>query len=98
LRETTLAKKIVLKAFFDLEKERMLQIENLIPYYKLLSKDSKDLNGETLSYEKGFYPGISIGHYIPTYLYDKYYKFDCLSMNKSDCPSISMDVKDYDEP
>lgn len=76
----------------------MAQLENLIPYYKLLSIDSKDPKGETRCYEKGFYSGISIGHYVPTYLFDQYYKFDCLSMNKSNCPSISDDVIDYDEP
>lgn len=76
----------------------MALLENLIPYYKLLSIDSKDPKGETRSYEKGFYSGISIGHYVPTYLFDQYYKFDCLSMNTSNCPSISDDVIDYDKP
>lgn len=78
----------------------MTEIEQMIPNYSKLRVDMKDKSGQTLSYYKGLIEGCSIGHYVPSYNYYDYYKFDYLKANSTDMvhPNISSDVEDHDAP
>lgn len=76
----------------------MKEIELLIPNYPLLRQDIKDKRGQTLSYFKEFMKGCSLSHYITASHFDNIFKFDCLSFDKSNNPSVSRDVKDYKCP
>ena len=42
--------------------------------------------------------GCSIGHLVPAYFYDTFYKFDCLAASKSGHPCVSQEVKDHSAP
>ena len=60
----------------------------------------KDNSGQTLSYFRGHIEGCSIGHYVPAYNFDDYYKFDYLKANSKEIvhPNISADVTDAEAP
>lgn len=78
----------------------MAEIELLIPNYQKLRVDIKDKTGQTLSYYRGLIEGCSIGHFVPSYNYDDYYKFDYLKANSKEMihPNVSADVIDYNAP
>ena len=76
----------------------MSEIEKIVPHYSLLRQDMKDKTGQTLSYFKGVIEGCSIGHYIPSYHFDNYHEYDCLSVNKSEHPCPSEDFADHVSP
>lgn len=91
---------MLLYEFLALERQRMTEIEKLIPNYPKLRVDIKDKTGQTLSYFSGLIEGCSIGHYVPAYNYDDYYQFDFLKANSTEMvhPNISDDVTDYNAP
>ena len=76
----------------------MKEIELLIPNYHLLKQDIKDKTGQTLSYFKIFIEDCPISHYVTSVHFDNLFKFDCLSFAKSNNPSVSRDVKDFECP
>ena len=72
-KENGICQKVLLYDFLALEKQRMAEIEKLIPNYSKLRVDVKDKTGQTLSYYRGLIEGCSIGHYVPAYNYNDYY-------------------------
>lgn len=93
-----MSKEAMLTAFYDLEKTRLRQIEGLIPHFQQLRHNHKDKQGQTLTYYSGMVEGCSIGHLVPAYFYDGFYKFDCLAAGKSGHPCVSQEVVDRDAP
>lgn len=100
MMELEYAERARIHEFLELEKSRMKEIEKLIPNYHKLKVDMKDKTGQTLTYFKGLIEGCSIGHYVPSYHFFDYYKFDCLRASSTEIvhPNISDDVTDHNAP
>ena len=75
----------------------MAQVEQLIPNYELLKQVQKDDRGTTIPFFSEFIPECSIGHIVPAMFYDNFYKFDCLSIEKSAHPCPSAQIKNKKE-
>lgn len=71
--EVTMTRQQMLAAFYELEKTRLRQIEQLIPHFQQLRHNHKDKQGQTLTYYSGMVEGCSIGHLVPSYFYDGFF-------------------------
>lgn len=93
-----MARKMILMSFIEEEKSRLNKIEKLIPHYHMITRDQRDEEGISMLYFKTFIPGVSLSHALLSYNFNDLFKFDCLSVDKSEHPNPSRDIKDNKDP